>query len=185
MHITPTDHYNNLFAINDIVSNDLVKQVLTTDWLALPFVQQQGQETWPRRLIQEETLPWIEQWRAEMVALWPMLIEQLGVELQPYFGTAFWIDEPGFICPIHTDGEMPGSLHLNWVGESQLGTTFYHSKNPKDKRFQTTFSPNSGYCMLNQLDQNQYRFLQWHGMLEPVPLNTYRLTSYTWLIPVK
>jgi hypothetical protein len=35
--------------------------------------------------------------------------------------------------------------------------------------------------MINRANQNGYRNLLWHGMLEPVPRNTFRLTSYTWI----
>ena len=185
MQITPVDHYNNLFAITDIIGKELEDKVTSTKWVDLPFTQQQGQETWPRRLILEDVLPWIDQWRTEMIATWPTLVEKLGVKLQPYSGTAFWLDEPGFTCAIHTDGEMPGSLHISWIGDSALGTTFYHSKNSNNVRFRQKFTSNSGYAMINMPDQSGYRHLQWHGMLEPVPKNSYRLTSYTWLTPIK
>jgi len=185
MQITPVDHYNNLFTITDIISKELEDKITSTKWVDLPFTQQQGQETWPRRLILEDVLPWIDQWRTEMIAVWPTLVEKLGVKLQPYSGTAFWLDEPGFTCAIHTDGEMPGSLHISWIGDSALGTTFYHSKNSNNVRFCQKFTSNSGYAMINMPDQSGYRQLQWHGMLEPVPKNSYRLTSYTWLTPIK
>jgi len=185
MHLTPVDHNCNLFVASCVVSEQLQQKILNTPWLDLEFVQQPGQENWPRRLVLKHQLDWYQQWQYEFENLWPQLEQNLGVKLHPYSDTAFWIDEPGFTCAIHTDGELPGSLHLSWIGERKLGTTFYHSKNSNDVRFRHDFLPNSGYAMINMADSTGYRFLQWHGMLEPVPENHYRLTSYTWLKPVK
>jgi len=185
MQITPVDEYQDLFIVKQIVSADLEQQILSTPWMDLDFTKQQGQENWPRRHINEKQLPWLDQWQKEIIDHWPLLEQTLRVQLQPYLGTAFWIDEPGFTCKIHTDGEMPGSLHLSWIGNSGLGTTFYHNQNSEHVRFQHTFTSNSGYAMINMADSTGYRHLQWHGMLEPVPENSYRLTSYTWLTPVK
>lgn len=185
MQITSVDQDQDLFCVTDIVSQDLQDKILSTPWLDLKFVRQEGQENWPRRRILEQEIEWLEQWQTEISTQWSELQQQLQVKLEPYSGTAFWIDEPGFTCAIHTDGEMPGSLHLSWIGNENLGTTFYHSKNPDHVRFRHQFKPNSGYAMINQANSQGYRHLQWHGMLDPVPENTYRLTSYTWLRPCK
>jgi hypothetical protein len=185
MQINPVDEYADLYMVSNIVSSDLEQKVLSTPWMDLEFVKQVGQEHWPRRLIVDKYLPWLDQWQHEILQSLLVLEQSLGIKLQPYSRTAFWIDEPGFTCGIHTDGEMPGSLHISWIGDSALGTTFYHSKNSNDVRFRHKFTSNSGYAMINMPDQSGYRHLQWHGMLEPVPKNSYRLTSYTWLIPIK
>ena len=42
---------------------------------------------------------------------------------------------------------------------------------------------NAGYIMINKPDDQGYRKLLWHAMLTPVPTDTFRLTSYTWIIP--
>jgi len=185
MQITPVDEYADLYMVSNIVSSELEQKVLSTAWMDLEFVKQPGQENWPRRLIVDKYLPWLDQWQHEILQSWPGLEQSLGVKLQPYSRTAFWLDEPGFTCAIHTDGEMPGSLQISWIGDSALGTTFYHSKNRNNVRFRHKFASNSGYAMINMPDQSGYRHLQWHGMLEPVPKNSYRLTSYTWLVPIK
>lgn len=185
MHIKSVDHYQDLFAISNAVSEDLKQKILSTDWWSLEYRAQPSQENWPRRLIINDQLPWIDQWAEELRSVWHEIETSAAVTLEPYSDTAFWVDEPGFTCSIHTDGEMPGSLHLNWIGDKSLATRFYHSKNPQDIRFQQDFLTNSGYAMVNLADRAGYRHLQWHGMLEPVPDNSFRLTSYTWLIPVK
>jgi hypothetical protein len=185
MQIISVDQDQDLFSVTDIVSQDLQDKILSTPWLDLKFVRQEGQENWPRRRILEQEIEWLDHWQTEVSSQWSELEQQLQVKLEPYCDTAFWIDEPGFTCAIHTDGEMPGSLHASWIGGSNLGTTFYHSKNPDHVRYRHQFRPNSGYAMINQANSQGYRHLQWHGMLEPVPEHSYRLTSYTWLRPSK
>ena len=185
MQIMPVDQDLNLFSIKAVVSQDLQRKILSTPWMDLDYDRQPGQENWPRRLIKQQQLTWLSQWNEEISRIWPEIESAVSVKLCPYSGTAFWFDEPGFTCGIHTDGEMPGSLHLCWIGEKQLGTTFYRHKKGDEIRFRAEFSPNTGYVMINQSDDFGYRKLQWHGMLESVPLSTYRLTSYTWLVAVK
>lgn len=185
MQIKAVDNYNDLFCVSNAVSTELEQKILATPWLTLRHMRQEGQENWPRRRIKDSEIPWLDQWQHEITGTWAQLEQQLQIKLEPYAGTAWWVDEPGFTCAIHTDGEMPGSLHVNWIGTKSLGTTFYHSKNPEHVRFRTEFLPNSGYAMINQTDKDGYRHLQWHGMLDPVPANTFRLTSYTWLRPRK
>lgn len=184
MKIEAVDKEQNLFSIKDVVDQQLVEQVLATDWLNLPWQRQEGQESWARRRIDNSSLPWIEQWHNHMRSIWPDVEQQLGIEIHGYTDTAFWIDEPGFTCSMHTDGEMPGSLHLTWIGsEDTHGTAFYWYKNPDSLRYQVPMQSNAGYIMINKSNDQGYRKLLWHAMLTPVPENTFRLTSYTWLIP--
>lgn len=180
MQITPIDSENNLYRIVDVVPQDLVQQVMTTDWLSLPWSRQQGQEQWSRRRIQDSAIPWIQQWDNHFVSIWPSVAQQLDRAIAPYSGTAFWIDEPGFTCTMHTDGELPGSLHLTWRGP---GTTFYWYKDVESVRYQVPEEINAGYIMINQPDDLGYRRLLWHAMLTPVPQDSYRLTTYTWIFP--
>ena len=176
--VTPVDSENNLFRVEHAVSAELASQVLATDWMSLPWQRQEGQENWSRRRITDAAISWIDQWHQEVSSQWPMIEQQVGRKLHSYSGTAWWLDEPGFTCSMHTDGEMPGSMHLTWVGP---GTAFYWYRDPATLRYQTPKQPNSGYIMINQADAQGYRPLLWHAMLTPVPTNTFRLTSYSWL----
>ena len=182
MQITAVDSDHNLFGVQDVFSSELVDQVLATPWLELPWTRQAEQEHWPRRRICNNAISWIPQWKQELGQCWPMIQQQLNIKLDPYMGvgTAFWVDEPGFTCDLHTDGAMSGSLHLSWIG---TGTSFYWHKDPATLRYQVPALPNSGYIMINQTDSTGFRKMIWHGMLTPVPENTFRLTSYTWLTP--
>jgi hypothetical protein len=81
---------------------------------------------------------------------------------------------------MHTDGEMPGAMQMTWIG-NELGTAFYHYKDHASLRHQFAVEPNAGYLMINNPDPTGYRKLQWHGMLTPVPADSFRVSSYSWL----
>lgn len=178
MQITPVDSENNLFRVENIFTPDLVQQVLATDWLSIPWQRQQGQENWARRRLENLALPWANEWDQQLSHAWNDIATAVGIKLQPYYGTGFWLDEDGFTCSMHTDGELPGSLHMTWIGP---GTAFYWHKDPSTLRYQVASSPNSGYIMINRADDTGYRKLLWHAMLTPV--ENFRITSYTWITP--
>ena len=180
MQIIPVDSEHNLFQVQDVFSSELVDQVLATPWPELAWSRQEGQENWSRRRIKDSAISWLPQWDQELGQSWTKIQQQLDIKLAPYCGTAFWLDEPGFTCSMHTDGELPGSLHMPWIG---TGTSFYWHKDPETLRYQVPPQPNAGYIMINQADSTGFRKLIWHGMLTPVPENTFRVTSYTWLTP--
>ena len=184
MQVTAVDSENNLFRVESIFPLELVNKVLATDWLNIPWQRQEGQENWSRRRLDNSAIPWIKEWDDYLSTVWSELAEKINVELQGYAGTAFWLDEPGFTCSMHTDGELPASLHLTWVGsEPTHGTAFYWYKDPATLRYQVPMEPNAGYIMINRPDSTGYRKLLWHAMLTPVPENSFRITSYSWVIP--
>jgi len=188
MQITAVDDENNLFWVRDIIPEDLVEQIMHTPWMDLPFVRQQGKDFLQRRKIDNSKIPWADKWDQHCQHIWSLIAEKLNINLHNYMssrdypGTAWWVDEPGFTCSLHTDGEMPGAMQLFWIGAvPALGTAFYNYKDHKSLRHQFAMQPNSGYIMINNVDPTGARRLQWHGMLTPVPTNTFRLTSYTWI----
>jgi len=178
MQITAVDQDHNLFRVTDVFPQSLVQKVLDTDWVNLPWRPQEGHQK--RRSIDNESLAWNQEWNQYCEELWPRIGTILDRSLSQYTGTAWWIDEPGFICGIHTDGEMAGAMQMTWIGHN-LGTVFYHYKDRKQIRYQFIAEPNAGYLMINNPDPTGYRKLQWHGMLTPVPANSIRVSSYSWL----
>jgi hypothetical protein len=178
MQITAVDQDRNLFHVTGGFPQDLVQKVLETDWANLPWRPQGGHRK--RRLVENLSLEWNQEWHQYCEELWPKIGTAVNRSVSQYTGTAWWIDEPGFTCNIHTDGEMPGAIQMTWIGEN-LGTTFYHYKDPKQIRHQFTAESNAGYLMINNPDSTGYRRLQWHGMLTPVPANSIRVSSYSWL----
>lgn len=184
MRITQVDEVNDLYLVNDAVPSDLVEKILATPWLTLPWERQAGQESWARRRIDDAVLPWLPEWETCCQNFWQQISDTIGVPLQSYGGTAWWLDEPGFTCALHTDGELPGSMQLTWIGaRPDLGTCFYWYKNPANLRYRFPMEVNTGYIMVKRMEESGYRPLAWHGMLTPVPRNTFRLTSYSWLNP--
>jgi hypothetical protein len=179
MQVTAVDQDCNLFLIEDIFPQTLVQAIVDTPWLDLPWQRQEGQELWPRRRIIDSALPWISQWNQCCEELWPAIARAIGHEMVNYQGTAWWVDEPGFTCSMHTDGEMPGAMQITWIGDSDLGTEFYHYKNVDFLRYKFKAKANQGYIMINRSDPTEFRKLQWHAMLTPV--QHYRVSSYSWI----
>jgi len=184
MILTPVDLDSNLFSITNLIPSKLEEKIVSTNWLDLAYSREQYQQSWKRRRIDTTQLSWFPQWEEYMSSIWQETIvdrfqSYFKKIILPYPGTAFWVDEPGFLCPMHTDGELPGSLHIMWCGAPGLGTTFYKFNDVKSVRHQVEFKPNNGYIMINQSDEPGVQPLLWHAMLKPVPANSYRVTSYT------
>ena len=194
MQITAVDNENNLFQVRDVVPANLIDQILRTPWMELPYTRQQGKDFLKRRKIDNDKISWTEQWDRCCQQIWPAISKTLNIKIHDYVsphdfpgsfpGTAWWVDEPGFTCKIHTDGEMPGAMQLFWIGSQvDLGTAFYNYNKSDTLRYQFPMEINSGYIMINQPDAQGSRRLQWHGMLTRVPAKSFRLTSYTWITP--
>ena len=179
MNIVPIDAKQNLYLAQDLVPEHLADEIVNTDWLSLDYTRELLQETWPRRRIKDSAVPWIEQWNSYFNEIRTDLTDVIKTNVQTrylgYGGTAWWVDEPGFDCAIHTDGNLPGAMQLYWIGDINQGTTFYHTKDITNVRYQFVCQPNQGYIMM--------RDPQWHAMLQPVLPGKYRVTSYTWIVP--
>jgi hypothetical protein len=184
MNIVPIDQ--QLFCVQNFAPPALVDKILNTNWVALSYQRTQFRKDgtpWLRRQIDSSAIEWHAEWVEFLKTKWEQITQQLGPSGWPYPTypeSTFWLDEPGFDCGIHTDGELPGAMQLYWIGNSNLGTTFYHNKNGKNIRVQFKFVANQGYVMINLPDHHGYQLLQWHGMLTPVPKDTFRLSSYVW-----
>ena len=186
MQITPVDQDNNLFAVTDLMPQSLVDKITQTPWLSLTYnIEPSNRDL--RRRVHNSQLSWIDEWHECINQAWDSIVAQTGCDHLEYFNldssaTGFWIDMPSYTCPMHTDGELPGAIQMYWIGPSKdLGTTWYHYKDPNTIRHSFKFKTNTGYIMINQQNPNGYRKLQWHGMLTPVPDNSFRVSSYSWL----
>lgn len=178
MIIDSIDSERRLFAVRDIIPDDLVARVANLDWLNLPYGQQPGQETWARRLVDSSTGV-LKEVNDYFVSIIDQIGEGCGVEFK-YPSTGWWVDLPGFTVNVHTDGHLPCSMQLFWIMPTeQHGTTFYNSKVPNDVRFAPKGIPNTGYIMLNKPNNDGSQPLHWHGMLTPVPNGYIRVCSYT------
>jgi hypothetical protein len=186
MQITPVDQDHNLFAVTDLIPQSLVDKILQTPWLSLTYHMEPSNRNLRRR-VHNNQLSWIDEWHKCIDWAWDSIVSQTGCDHLEYFNldgsaTGFWIDMPTYTCPMHTDGELPGAIQMYWLGPSEdLGTTWYHYKDQNAVRHSFKFRPNTGYIMINQPNSDGYRKLQWHGMLQPVPDNSFRVSSYSWL----
>jgi hypothetical protein len=185
MVIAPVDENTNLFQVQDLVPDSLLAQITSTDWVNTSFNITDKQEWMVRKSITDEMLPWNNAWRNAIDSLMLTAQDLYGISFQ--FGihnTTWWIDEPGFDCIIHTDDpRVRIALQMFWVGNSNLGTTFYHDKNVNHVRKQFDFIPNTGYLLINNTSKSKSDTGKFHDMMTPIPKNTFRLTSYTWLYP--
>jgi len=181
MQIIPVDQDCNLFAVTDLIPQSLVDKILKTDWLSLTHTLTEGNRLL-RRQVHNNQLSWINEWHNCIHQAWENIVKETGCHHLNYADTGFWIDQETYTCPIHTDGELPGSMQMYWIGaDRNIGTTWYHYKDQNLIRYCFEFRPNTGYIMINKPADNGYRKLQWHGMLTPVPNNSFRLSSYSWL----
>jgi hypothetical protein len=178
MNITAVDETNRLFHIRNAVPEEYATELAHLDWNAIAWQRQPYQESWKRRMLDKD--------HPSLAKLNPLIEKSIfklnracGVKFM-FASTTWWLDEPDFTVSIHTDGRLAAAIQLFWVMPSEeFGTTFYNSKDSADIRFQPKSVPNSGYIMLNLPDKDGIQPLQWHGMLNPVPADTIRVTSYT------
>lgn len=166
-----------LWQVENLLEQEQVDQILSTDWLSLAWTTSAGQESWQRRQIQ-----WNEPRVQELSRLindqLPAINQAAGTEFVQA-GGQFWVDQPGFTVGLHTDGHLPNSLQMYWIAPSDdYGTGFYNYKTPDSLLYQFASRPNTGYLMLNHPDADGSQPLQWHGMFRPVPEGHIRVTSY-------
>lgn len=172
MIISAVDTHNNLFKVQYVVPELVVKEMLATDWLAQPWRKQEWQEDWLRRKIDNtDTVQKIDKFLQSKLSC-------INAACRTSFTnchTILWLDEPGFTVGIHEDNPgVVGSMQLYWATtNSAIGTAFFSDTNGQRLRYRCPYVVNTGYIMVNGPGQ-------WHGMLTPVPSNTFRLSSYTY-----
>jgi hypothetical protein len=152
-------------------------EIVATDWNAVAAGPSDGQESWSRRQIAWNN-PVALRYSEYINACLPEINRALGTEFKRS-GGHFWIDLPGFTCALHTDGHLANSMQLYWtVPGNDWGTGFYRHKRRDSLFYQFASVPNTGYLMLNHRDPDGSQPLQWHAMLNPVPVGHIRVSSY-------
>jgi hypothetical protein len=175
--IVPVDSDHRVWSVEDLLPADLAEEITHTPWLDLAWQPSIGQESWPRRMISWQDAQ-AQQLSQLISAELPQINQALGTRFTQA-GGHFWVDLPGFTVPIHTDGHLPNSMQLYWtVPGPEWGTGFYRYKQTDSLIYQCVSRPNSGYIMLNHLEDNGSQPLLWHAMLNPVPEGTIRVSSY-------
>ena len=175
--ITQIDDRGRLFAVEDLLPLDQLTELLQAPWQDLAWSPGLRQESWPRRQINWDD-PTAQRLARYINDQLPTINSALGTDFKQC-GGHFWVDQPGFVVDLHTDGHVPNSMQLYWLMPGpNYGTGFYRHKHLDSLFYQFQSNPNSGYIMLNHLEPDGSQPLQWHAMLNPVPNNTIRVSSY-------
>ena len=175
--IVPVDDRGRLWQVTDLVTPAELEDILSVDWLSVSWQRGPGQEGWKRRLLDWND-PEVVRVNQHIHRQLPKINSALGTNYTN-FGGQFWLDESGFDVVLHTDGELPNAMQMYWImPDENYGTGFYFYRAPSTLQYQFMSHPNTGYILLNHVNDDGSQPLFWHGMLNPVPEGTYRLSSY-------
>jgi hypothetical protein len=178
--ITPVDNLKRLWQVEDLISAEELTDLLSVDWLSVDWKRGPGQEGWKRRLLDWDR-PEVIRVNQHIQKQLPKINAALGTNYTN-FGGQFWLDEPGFDVAIHTDGELPSAMQMYWVAPDETyGTGFYFYRSTNTLQHQFMSRPNTGYILLNHVNEDGSQPLFWHGMFNTVPEGAYRLSSYWYL----
>ena len=175
MNITAVDLTPDLFQVGGIYSQELLAEFAATDHLQTDWRKEDWQDEYPRRRLIYAPDSIYAQLENCLKAYLQSISKIIGIDIMAC-DTGFWLDLPRFCMTPHLDNDgvrASMQVYLN-VNESNLGTVFYNPDN--SVRYQSPYTPNTGYIMVNGPQQT-------HGMNNPVPDNSYRISSYTWFYP--
>lgn len=175
MNITAVDLTLDLFQVDRIYSQELLAEFAATDHLQTDWRKEDWQDQYPRRRLIYAPYSIYAQLENCLKVYLQSISKIIGIDIMAC-GTGFWLDLPGFCMTPHLDNDRVSAsmqVYLN-VNESNLGTVFYNPDN--SVRYQSPYTINTGYIMVNGPEQT-------HGMSNPVPDNSYRISSYTWFYP--
>jgi len=192
MIINAIDDRNDLFAIKNIIPNNLIEELSNEDITNYTFERQPWQEHFCRyRVCYEQNT---------VIGKIVHSVNSLPKEINKFIGSDFshidvsvWYDYEGFEMHKHIDNPSVSNAMQIYLDEGNinLGTTFYfvndedievkddeqqwHLKNYNlDERHNFEYVPNTGYLMLN----NKY---QAHSPRGCVNKNERRLSLYCYL----
>ena len=173
MTITPVDDKLDLFSVVDLFPEPILERLKQTDHLQSDWSRMDWQEDWNRRRVTPRPGSVYAEIDLFVKSKLPE-IEEITQTSILSCDTAFWLDLPGFTTNPHLDNDgvfIAMQVYLTEYPGIEMATEFYDSDNTI--RFKPAYRINHGYFMINNPNQR-------HGMLTPVPDNTYRLSSYTW-----
>lgn len=183
MKITAVDDQFNLFLVEQVLPEDLLGLVKKEEFQLYPWMPQEMQLDFKRRQIIFDDTSILTKVDAEYNTCLSIIEEHLNINFhESRCWSSFWLDYQGFSCPVHLDGAERGfkpklamQLYLSDDPQAKLGTVFYHDAQGKHTRYSFPYRANTGYIMVNGPTQ-------WHGMLNPIPSEHWRLSSYTYFM---
>lgn len=105
-------------------------------------------------------------------------INRLANTAFSHMGSTWYLCEPGFWCPMHTDGHKNNVMIIYWhTPGAHHGTTYYNSDNPQDVMHEFLGTPNTGFFANYRPRMGRPWVDMWHASLSPVPRGQYRLLS--------
>lgn len=175
--------YHKLFEVRDVLPTLQVEKLLSLDWLNLPCEDPPQQKHMIRKKIQDKNVELLSQTNSLLEECCKQIGEELNFQFD-YTFTLWWLDLPGMTSGVHIDSTNTLSMQLYWVApDTNYGTTFYNKRTlkpqPADIIKEFKFIPNTGY--INDL-RGSISDKIYHGMLNPVPDNSFRISSYTQLV---
>lgn len=175
MNITQVDNTPNLFQVDSIYPQELLAEFAAMDHLQTDWRTEDWQAEYPRRRLICSPDSIYAQLENCVRAHLRCISKSIGLHMAAC-DTGFWLDLPGFSMAPHLDNLGVSSsmqIYLK-VDDSALGTVFY---NPDGSiRYESPYTANTGYIMINGPQQM-------HGMNNPVPADSCRISSYTWFYP--
>lgn len=177
MQLQQQDTEGRIFSCADWIDPTVADQLARVDWLSLPWSRPRLQEHWPRRQIGPDS-PWVDLLQNQLHLHLAQINQVTGQTFQQG-STVIWVDLPGFVVPVHTDGSAPSSVQLYWhMPIAGLGTCFYQHSNAVTLVWQAPGVVNTGYVAVTAPNPDGSQPLVWHGMLCPVPAGTIRVSSH-------
>ena len=183
MKITAVDDQRNLFLVEEALPQDLLESIKKEEFHNYPWAAQEMQLNFSRRQLLVDDTGVL----ADVAAAYNDCLTDIEHHLniafhEPRCWSSFWLDYAGFRCPVHLDGEERGyrprlamQLYLSEDPDAKLGTVFYHDAQGKHTRYSFPYRTNTGYIMINGPTQ-------WHGMLNHIPSQHWRMSSYTYFM---
>jgi len=178
MRIRQVDDDARLFLVEDILHEEHLREIQKINWMEQELYKCEFQQHMKYRF---HLKPWNERVNHLNSYVREQIIhinEKLGLSLPESFGV-WWIDTPGAHTSIHTDGTLSEAMQLYFVAPNENhGTVFFHYKNIDTVKYRFKSIPNTGYIMDNKPREDGAHPLLWHGLVNPVPPNTIRVSNY-------
>ena len=172
---TCVDDRSRLWQVENLVTDDQLQDIISLDWIG---IEKSDHSAFLKRKIVDTKNNDVQRVSSYITNNLHKVNQALGTSFHSCYGD-FWVDYPGFTIDMHTDGHLSNTMQLYWiVSGPEHGTGFYFYKNKSYLLYQFQSIPNTGYIMLNDLDPDGSQPLQWHGMFNPVPVNSIRVSSY-------
>jgi hypothetical protein len=193
MQIYPIDDNNRIFQVVDLLDQSTFEWVNTIDWLKVinhPFDSGVEGLSFPRRIL-DSTNPNVVKLSNAIKSKLSTINNLIETSLTD-INVVLWLDSPGFKMTVHTDKgiEKAGilatlQLYL-FAPNEDYGTELFTATATKyktifDSYYKFKSVPNTGYIMLNHLNEDGSLPMLWHGMLNRVPEDCYRLSAYWYL----